>query len=149
MSVLGNHAFGDLPFLEILHLASNNISSVRRRSFQGLPNLQELDLSHNKIDSLAVELFSNLNMLRSLKINYNQLKGLPRDVFLNTRIEHLDLSNNLVSIWPVNSLSVGRLERAANINKKSFETFHQTCRCSLFPGRWFHASLGSFRLQSS
>lgn len=117
MSVLGNHAFGDLPFLEILHLASNNISSVRRRSFQGLPNLQELDLSHNKIDSLAVELFSNLRMLRSLKINYNLLKGLPRDVFLNTRMEHLDLSNNLVSIWPVNSFSVGRFERAANINK--------------------------------
>lgn len=140
--MLGNHAFGDLPFLEILDLASNNISSVRRRSFQGLSNLQELDLSHNKIESLAVELFSNLKKLRSLKINYNQIRGLPRDVFLNTRIEHLDLSNNLVSIWPVNSFSVGRFERAENKNIFISEKF----RLFLLTGRRLHASLGSFRL---
>jgi Leucine-rich repeat (LRR) protein len=105
LSTLGNHAFGDMPFLEILNLARNNISSTRRRSFQGLNNLQELDLSHNRIELLQVEQFSNLNKLRYLKLNNNQLKGLPRDVFLNTRIEFLDLSHNYISIWPVNSFS--------------------------------------------
>lgn len=125
MSVLGNHAFGDLPILEILNLAFNNISSVRRRSFQGLPNLQELDLSHNRIESLAVELFSNLRKLRYLKINYNQLKGLSRDVFLNTRIEYLDFSNNLVSTWPVNALSVSRIEYIAIMNKFNFLISHR------------------------
>lgn len=106
LSVLGNHAFGDLPLLEILNLARNNITSLRRRCFQGLTNMQELDLSHNRIESLQVEQFSNLKKLRYLKLNNNQLKGLPRDVFLNTRLEFLDLSHNLISIWPVNSFSV-------------------------------------------
>jgi Leucine-rich repeat (LRR) protein len=40
LSTLGNHAFGDLPILEVLNLARNNISLLRRRSFQGLDNLQ-------------------------------------------------------------------------------------------------------------
>jgi Leucine-rich repeat (LRR) protein len=106
LSVLGNHAFGDLPLLEILNVAHNNITSLRRRSFQGLPNLQELDLSHNRIDSLQVEQFSNLKKLRYLKLNGNHIKGLPRDVFLNTRIEFLDLSHNMIPIWPVNAFSV-------------------------------------------
>lgn len=105
LSALGNHAFGDLPYLEILNLARNNISSLRKRSFQGLPNLQELDLGHNQLDLLQVEQFSNLNKLRYLKLNNNQLRGLPRDAFLNTRIEYLDLSNNYISIWPVNTFS--------------------------------------------
>lgn len=106
LSVLGNHAFGDLPLLEILNLAHNNITALRRRSFQGLTNLQELDLSSNRIESLQVEQFSNLKRLRYLKLNSNHIKGLPRDVFLNTRLEFLDLSNNFISIWPVNSFSV-------------------------------------------
>lgn len=109
LSVLGNHAFGDLPLLEILNVAHNNITSLRRRSFQGLPNLQELDLSHNRIDSLQVEQFSNLKKLRYLKLNGNHIKGLPRDVFLNTRIEFLDLSHNMIPIWPVNAFSVSGL----------------------------------------
>lgn len=39
-NTLNNHAFGDLQILEILNLAHNNISQVRRRCFQGLSNLQ-------------------------------------------------------------------------------------------------------------
>lgn len=37
---LGNHALGDLEFMEVLNLSRNNITSLRRRSFQGLNNLQ-------------------------------------------------------------------------------------------------------------
>ena len=127
LSVLGNHAFGDMPFLEILNLAYNNISSLRRRSFQGLSNLQELDLSHNRIDVLNVEQFSNLQKLRYLKLNNNNIKGLPRDVFLNTRIEFLDLSHNYISVWPVNSFSdVGFTLRSVHINFNILEYLDST-----------------------
>lgn len=122
LSVLSNHAFGDLPLLEILNLSCNNITSVRRRSFQGLPNLQELDISHNQIETLQVEQFSNLKKLRYLKLNNNHIKGLPRDVFLNTRIEFLDLSHNFMSLWPVHSFSdVGFTLRSVHIEYNLLE----------------------------
>ncbi|XP_053695607.1 chaoptin [Sabethes cyaneus] len=98
-STLGNHAFGDLQILEILNLAHNNISSLRRRSFSGLVNLQEFDLSDNKIEVLQIEQFSPLKKLRLLKLSNNRLRAVPRDAFLNTRIEYLDLSNNLFAAW--------------------------------------------------
>jgi Leucine-rich repeat (LRR) protein len=127
LSVLGNHAFGDLPFLEILNLAHNNVSSLRRRSFQGLSNLQELDLSYNKIEALNVEQFSNLLKLRYLKLNNNNIKGLPREVFLNTRIEFLDLSHNYISVWPVNSFSdVGFTLRSVHMNFNLLEYLDST-----------------------
>lgn len=127
LSALGNHAFGDLPFLEILNLAHNNITAVRRRSFQGLTNLQELDVSNNRIETLNVEQFSNLKKLRFLKLNDNHVKGLPRDVFLNTRIEFLDLSHNYISIWPVNSFSdVGFTLRSVRLNFNLLEYLDST-----------------------
>ncbi|XP_038113193.1 chaoptin [Culex quinquefasciatus] len=98
-TTLGNHAFGDLEILEILNLAHNNVSSLRRRSFAGLVNLQEFDLSHNKLEVLQIEQFSPLKKLRLLKLNNNRLRAVPRDAFLNTRIEYLDLSNNLFAAW--------------------------------------------------
>ncbi|EAT47663.2 AAEL001240-PA, partial [Aedes aegypti] len=98
-TTLQNHAFGDLQILEVLNLAHNNISSLRRRSFAGLVNLQEFDLSHNKIEVLQIEQFSPLKKLRLLKLNNNRLRAVPRDAFLNTRIEFLDLSNNLFAAW--------------------------------------------------
>ena len=126
-TILNNHAFGDLPELEILNLGHNNITAVRRRSFQGLPNLQELDLSHNHIETLQVEQFSNLMKLRYLKLNNNRIRGLPRDVFLNTRIEFLDLSNNFISIWPVNSFSdVGFTLRSVHLNFNYLEYLDST-----------------------
>lgn len=127
LSVLGNHAFGDLPLLEILNLARNNITALRRRSFQGLANLQELNLSGNRIESLQVEQFSNLKKLRYLKLNNNLIKGLPRDVFLNTRIEFLDLSHNLISIWPVNAFSdIGFTLRSVRMDSNQLEYLDTT-----------------------
>lgn len=118
LTSLGNHAFGSLGILEILNLSMNNITTLRRRSFQGLSYLQELDLSFNKIEQIQVEQFSNLVKLRVLNLKGNKLKALPRDVFLNTRIEYLDLSENQINIWPVQSFSdVGFTLR--NINFKS------------------------------
>ncbi|CAG9800282.1 unnamed protein product [Chironomus riparius] len=127
LSTLGNHAFGDLPLLEVLNVAHNNITTLRRRSFQGLSNLQELDLSYNHIELLQVEQFSNLLRLRYLRLNGNRLKGLPRDVFQNTRIEFLDLSHNFLSVWPVLSFSdIGFTLRCVHINFNLIEYLDST-----------------------
>jgi Leucine-rich repeat (LRR) protein len=127
ISMLGSHAFGDLPALEILNLSHNNITSLRRRSFQGLTNIQELDLSNNHVELLQVEQFSNLQHLRYLRLNNNRIRGLPRDVFLNTRIEFLDLSHNFLTVWPVNSFSdIGFTLRSVYINYNLLEYLDST-----------------------
>ncbi|XP_055540161.1 chaoptin [Wyeomyia smithii] len=121
-STLGNHAFGDLQILEILNLANNNISSLRRRSFAGLVNLQEFDLSDNKIEVLQIEQFSPLKKLRLLKLSNNRLRAVPRDAFLNTRIEYLDLSNNLFSAWQATAFAdIGFTLRSIQFSNNQLE----------------------------
>lgn len=100
-----SNAFEQLDLLEILALSHNNITSLRRRSFHGLKRLQKLDLSHNLIEQLQVEQFANLNKLRVLNLRHNQIRTILRDTFLNTRIEYLDVSENMLSTWPEPALS--------------------------------------------
>lgn len=127
ISVLGNHALGDFPVLEVLNMAHNRISTMRRQSFQGLMNLQELDLGHNQIETIQIEQFSNLLQLRYLRLDNNQIKALPRELFLNTRIEFLDLSNNFLTVWPVNSFSdVGFTLRTVHMNHNLLEYLDST-----------------------
>ncbi|XP_041978148.1 chaoptin-like [Aricia agestis] len=105
ISHISNEAFGQSVYLEILDLHKNKINIIKRKSFTDLVALQILDLSFNSIYQLSVEQFSNLRKLRYLKIDHNNLKLLPRDVFKNTVIEHLDLSFNEISLFPVTALS--------------------------------------------
>lgn len=102
---ISNEAFGEALHLEILDLHRNNLNIIKRKSFNNLNSLQILDLSYNVISQLAVEQFYNLNKLRYLKMDHNNLRLLPRDVFKNTMIEHLDLSYNEISLFPLTALS--------------------------------------------
>lgn len=116
---IDNYSFGNLPKLQILSLNYNNISLVKRRTFSELSSLQILDLSHNKMAQLSIEQFSNMRRLRHLRLDSNELRALPRDCFKNTVLEHLDLSDNQLAIFPSSALAhVGftlrRLELARN-----------------------------------
>lgn len=116
---IDNFAFGTLPKLEILILHHNNISVVKRRAFGEVSVLQILDLSHNRLAQLSVEQFYNMRRLRHLRLDANELRALPRDAFKNTVLEHLDLSDNQLSMFPSSALTqVGftlrRLELARN-----------------------------------
>ena len=102
---VSGEAFGQSVHLEILDLHRNSISIIKRKSFTDLMSLQILDLSFNTIYQLSVEQFYNLRKLRYLKMDHNNLRLLPRDVFKNTVIEHLDLSFNEISLFPVTALS--------------------------------------------
>ncbi|CAH0578967.1 unnamed protein product [Chrysodeixis includens] len=116
---IDNLAFSSLSKLEILILHNNNISAVKRRAFGELSSLQILDLSRNRLAQLSVEQFHNMRRLRHLRLAGNELRALPRDVFKNTVLEHLDLSDNQIAIFPSSALAqVGftlrRLELARN-----------------------------------
>lgn len=119
---LSNEEFGDAIYLEILDLHQNNINMIKRKSFGNLISLQILDLSFNVISQLSVEQFFNLNKLRYLKLDHNNLKLFPRDVFKNTIIEHLDLSFNDISIFPVTALSqIGFTLRYLDLSQNRIE----------------------------
>lgn len=105
IELISGEIFGDATNLEILDLHKNHISSVKRKTFTELISLQILDLSCNLISQLSVEQFYNLNKLRYLKLDHNNIRLLPRDVFMNTIIEHLDLSYNEISLFPVTAMS--------------------------------------------
>ncbi|XP_037872935.1 chaoptin [Bombyx mori] len=116
---LDNIAFGFLPSLEVLMLHDNSISAIKKKAFAEMSSLQILDLSRNKISQLAVEQFHNMRRLRHLRLARNVLRSLPRDVFKNTILEHLDLNDNHIAIFPSSALAqVGftlrRLELAQN-----------------------------------
>lgn len=102
---ISNEGFGESIHLEILDLHKNCLNTIKRKAFSNLISLQILDLSFNEITQLAVEQFYNLNKLRYLKMDHNNLRLLPRDVFKNTIIEHLDLSYNEISLFPLTALS--------------------------------------------
>ncbi|XP_034830549.1 chaoptin-like [Maniola hyperantus] len=102
---ISSEAFAQPLYLEILDLHKNSISVIKRKSFTDLISLQILDLSFNSIYQMSVEQFYNLRKLRYLKMDHNNLRLLPRDVFKNTVIEHLDLSFNEISLFPVTALS--------------------------------------------
>ncbi|CAH2106509.1 unnamed protein product [Euphydryas editha] len=119
---ISNEAFGQSVYLEILDLHKNGISIIKRKSFTDLISLQILDLSFNSIYQLSVEQFYNLHKLRYLKLDHNNLRLLPRDVFKNTVIEHLDLSYNEISLFPVTALSqIGFTLRYLDLSKNRLE----------------------------
>ncbi|XP_013169053.1 PREDICTED: chaoptin-like [Papilio xuthus] len=100
-----NDVFGESLFLEILDVHKNKINVIKRKAFTRLKSLQILDFSFNGVTQLSVEQFCNLSKLKYLKMDHNNLRLLPRDVFKNTRIEHLDISYNEISLFPVTALS--------------------------------------------
>ncbi|XP_052757161.1 chaoptin-like isoform X2 [Galleria mellonella] len=122
---IDSFSFGSLPKLDILSLNNNKITALKKRSFTSkralleMHTIQVLDLSRDRLTQLSPEQFQNMRRLRHLRLNANELRSLPRDSFKNTVLEHLDLSQNQISIFPSSALThVGftlrRLELAHN-----------------------------------
>ncbi|RVE41760.1 hypothetical protein evm_013589 [Chilo suppressalis] len=96
---------GFLPKLQILSISNNSINSIKRRAFAEIPEMQILDLSHNKLSQLGAEQFHNNRWLRHLRLASNELRSLPRDCFKNTVLEHLDLADNQLALYPSSALA--------------------------------------------
>lgn len=112
-------SLGALPRLQVLALGDSYVVTIKRRALVDAPALQMLDLSRNAIQQLAVEQFHGLRQLLHLRLAGNQLRALPRDCLRNTVLEHLDLADNQLTLFPASALAaVGftlrRLELARN-----------------------------------
>ncbi|XP_063825150.1 chaoptin-like [Ostrinia nubilalis] len=120
---VADRAFSDLPRLEALDLQQNRLIEFSTEYFENVSSEEKdlaiLDLSHNRLGQLSIEQFHNMRCLRHLRLAANELRALPRDCFKNTVLEHLDLSDNRLGLFPGSALAhVGftlrRLELARN-----------------------------------
>lgn len=91
----GNLSQPDLPFLEVLDLSDNKISSQIPK-FTDNKKLRELDLSGNQLRGSLPEL-NESTALEILKLQDNKLAGKIPDYNHLTRLKHLDLSENDLS----------------------------------------------------
>ncbi|XP_018322078.1 chaoptin-like [Agrilus planipennis] len=131
ITYLGHNSFIHSTTLEQLTLSQNAISNVNKYAFFGLHTLQILDLSNNFISHLHNNQFSSLANLRIINLRRNDLKYLPKDVFMNTKLEFLDLGQNLFSEIPTPSITeVGRSLQFLSIESNSIERIDSTT----FPG---------------
>ena len=72
---------------------------VYGRTFRSFANLTELDLSSNAIKSLPVHVFSRLTVLEKLNLSGNSLRLLDFEFRHMSRLQVLDLSNNLLTTF--------------------------------------------------
>ncbi|XP_012657380.1 immunoglobulin superfamily containing leucine-rich repeat protein [Otolemur garnettii] len=88
-------AFVEVPLLQSLWLAHNEIRMVAAGALAPLSHLKSLDLSHNLISEFAWSNLHNLSALQLLKMDSNKLTFIPRDAFRSLRaLRSLQLNHN-------------------------------------------------------
>ncbi|KAH1028507.1 hypothetical protein HUJ05_001861 [Dendroctonus ponderosae] len=98
--------FGNMPHLQWLDLSSNHIYEMDFDMFRNTKKLQVLDVSHNRITDIPNDIFRFLANLRMVDISNNRIRALPDNLFREEGLEKLDLSSNLLSKMPLNSLAI-------------------------------------------
>lgn len=98
-------SFQALPSLQILKIQHNRIASLGKNGLTSMSSLQILSLASNRLEGLQLAQFSGLTSLRILSLAQNRLRSLPRDTFQNTKLEHVDLSNNEFQVMPSSALA--------------------------------------------
>lgn len=95
LSILPEGAFREVPLLQSLWLAHNEIRTVAAGALASLGHLKSLDLSHNLISDFAWRDLHNLSALQLLKMDSNELTFIPRDAFSSLHaLRSLQLNHN-------------------------------------------------------
>lgn len=68
--------------------------------------MQVLLASKNRIADIPNDIFRFLNHLRIVDLSYNRLRSLPDNLFREEGLERLDVSHNMLSKLPLNSMSI-------------------------------------------
>ncbi|KAI6200469.1 hypothetical protein M3Y96_00737400 [Aphelenchoides besseyi] len=114
------NVFKDLNSLEFLDLNDNNLSQIPQNVFSSIPRLKSLELRKNNFDRvpLAVDLFTGL---KHLDLRANAISIVDSDDLIRlSKIEHVDLTRNRISVWPtvsvpLNSTALTRLDLGNNL----------------------------------
>ena len=97
IAALAAHAFGSLPQLHSLFLASCGLRAIAPTAFSAQAGLLELDLSGNHLQRLDVGVFAGMHRLQTLQLQDNALAVVPARLFSDlSALQHLYLSNNVL-----------------------------------------------------
>ncbi|CAH8503357.1 Leucine-rich repeat-containing protein 9 [Schistosoma haematobium] len=84
------------PYLNVLHLAHNNIHSLKELQFHRMSNLQTLFLQNNEL--ITLNGIEGLNQLKELVLDNNKIKFINDLTFLyNWTLSEIHLENNLLN----------------------------------------------------
>ncbi|CAH8493258.1 unnamed protein product [Schistosoma mattheei] len=84
------------PYLTVLHLAHNNIHSLKELQFHRMSNLQTLFLQNNEL--ITLNGIEGLNQLKELVLDNNKIKFINDLTFLyNWTLNEIHLENNLLN----------------------------------------------------
>ena len=108
------------PRLNILNLAENRISRIRRQDLQAPVRLKTLNLSGNRVHSIDEKSFSDLTDVFLIDLSNNSLMTLGPSTFpySSLRILHLH-SNEILSVRDIFSRGPSRLE-SLSLSDNSF-----------------------------
>ncbi|XP_003462252.3 immunoglobulin superfamily containing leucine-rich repeat protein [Cavia porcellus] len=120
-------AFGEVPLLQSLWLAHNEIRKVAIGALAPLGHLKSLDLSHNLLSDFAWSDLHNLSALQLLKMDSNELTFIPRDAFRSLRaLRSLQLNHNRLHTLAEGTFAPLTALSHLQINDNPFD-----CNCGL------------------
>ncbi|KAK5874066.1 hypothetical protein PBY51_019046 [Eleginops maclovinus] len=102
---LPEFVFKNLPYLEELRLAGNDLSFIHPDALSGLHQLKVLMLQNNQLKTVPSAALKNLQSLQSLRLDANHILTVPDDSFEGLQqLRHLWLDDNNLTEIPVISL---------------------------------------------
>ncbi|XP_071041854.1 slit homolog 2 protein-like [Parasteatoda tepidariorum] len=94
LSRLDNKTFDPCPSLRLVRLDKNNLITVDGL-FQN-PSLMNIDLGCNLLKTIPEDLFYNLENVTSVNLKRNYIRNVTKWFSGSNRLEHIDLSINLI-----------------------------------------------------
>ncbi|KAM9409478.1 leucine-rich repeat-containing G-protein coupled receptor 4 [Pholidichthys leucotaenia] len=99
------YVFKNVPYLEELRLAGNDLSFIHAEALSGLHQLKVLMLQNNQLKTVPSAAIKNLHSLQSLRLDANHITAVPDDSFEGLQqLRHLWLDDNNLLEVPITSL---------------------------------------------
>ncbi|XP_052002306.1 leucine-rich repeat-containing G-protein coupled receptor 4 isoform X1 [Xyrauchen texanus] len=99
------NVFRNLPYLEELRLAGNDLAFIHPEALSGLHQLKVLMLQNNQLKTVPGAALKNLHALQSLRLDANHITSVPEDGFEGLQqLRHLWLDDNSLTEIPTGPL---------------------------------------------
>ncbi|XP_016090629.1 leucine-rich repeat-containing G-protein coupled receptor 4-like [Sinocyclocheilus grahami] len=95
------NVFRNLPYLEELRLAGNDLAFIHPEALSGLHQLKVLMLQNNQLKTVPSAALKNLHALQSLHLHNNRIQEIGKNCFNGLdNLETLDLNFNNLKTFP-------------------------------------------------